>query len=170
VILVLFRGWIYRSMVHYTHIGERPAIELTNAQIKAEIDGLIPNDTLTMSQILKISNRLTRKKLRYTSSKASRNPNELCKTGKANCIGYSAMFNSIANYLIQKTGQEKQLSAHHYVGSLDLLGLNLHSFFDHPFFRDHDFNQLKDNQTGETLSIDPSMGDYLKIEQVSSKN
>ena len=116
-----------------------------------------------------ISNSITIEVLSFSSKRVSNDPNELIGTKQANCIGYSALFNSIANYLILKNKLDKQIESKHLIGQLGFLGLDLHQFFDDPFFRDHDFNVLRELRGGKTVFIDPSVSDYLGIDRVSSR-
>jgi len=76
------------------------------------------------------------------------------------------MFNSITNYLIIKSKQESSIEAEHKIGQLNLFGINLHQFFNKPFFKDHDFNEVRNNKTGEVFCIDPSLSDYLRINRI----
>ena len=80
------------------------------------------------------------------------------------------MFNSIANQIIISKGLTREIESKHKIGKLELLGLNMHQFLKSPFFRDHDFNQLRNLKTGEEISIDPSLSDILWIEKVIIKS
>jgi len=92
----------------------------------------------------------------------------LIETKKANCRGYSAMFNSIANYLIIKNNLQTEYKAEHKIGEIKFLGIDVHQYFDCPFYKDHDFNELRNLFTGEKLSIDPTVSEYLWIETVKA--
>jgi len=61
------------------------------------------------------------------------------------------------------------MEAKHQIGQLEFLGINLHQYFDNPFFKDHNFNTITDNKTHKTLAIDPSVSDYLWISKVALK-
>ncbi len=169
LIIVLFRGWIYRLTVNYTKVGERETIKLTDEKLIAEIKDETENRALSLIEIVEISKKITNRKLSFTSKNVSKNPSELIKTGKANCVGYSAMFNSITDYLINREEKAGMLETKHLIGRMDFLGLDLHPFFDSPFFRDHDYNQIKNLETGEIIWIDPSVSDYLKVDRISSR-
>ena len=103
----------------------------------------------------------------FSSYASSNNPNLVYQTGKANCIGYSALFNSIANYLIETQKLENKYRAIHLIGRLDFLGIDLHQFFDDPFLQDHDFNGIENLENGERIYIDPSLSDYFRINYVN---
>ncbi|EPR68624.1 hypothetical protein ADICYQ_2321 [Cyclobacterium qasimii M12-11B] len=116
-----------------------------------------------------IADEITNEELKFTINRASINPNELINTNEANCVGYSAMYNSIANYVIRKNKLQKEIKAEHKVGKLEMFGINLHQFFENPFFKDHDFNEITDKTTGVKISVDPTLSDYLWINSVAKK-
>lgn len=161
--LFLFRGFLYRQTINYTPIKERKSIPLTNQKIISAIQVEIKNKQLDISTIAHIARKITHSHLQFTFQKVSNNPNKIAIIGKANCVGYSAMFSSIANYLIRASKLEKQLEVKHLVGKLDFSGINLHQFFTDSFYQDHDYNVIKDKITGTTILIDPSLDDYLWI-------
>lgn len=169
LVLILFRGIIYRSFVKYYEIGERIEIKITSKTLIKKIKGASANKTMNSKVITEISNSITIEELSFTSRKTSNNPNELIDTKLANCIGYSAMFNSIANYLIDKNNLNGQVEVNHKIGQLDLLGINLNQIFNSPFFKNHDYNEIIDLNTGEHFFVDPSVSDYLGINKISSK-
>lgn len=133
------------------------------------IDEATVERTLDFYSIVDISNKLTMELLSFTFKKTTQNPNELIVTRKANCVGYSALFNTITNYLIQKNGLSETIISTHLVGKLKVGGIDLHQFVDSPFFANHDYSQIENRITGEIIWIDPSIGDYLKIERVQSE-
>lgn len=169
VIGLLFKGSLYRWLVNYTEIGTRPAIEITNTALIASIENKTANKSIHFASIITIADEITKETLTFTFDKASNNPNALFQSKRANCVGYAAMFNAIATYLIQKHQLQQELKATHKIGHLYFLGINLHQFFESPFFSDHDFNELLNKQTGEIVSIDPSVSDYLGIERITEK-
>jgi len=169
LILIICRGFIFRSTIHYTDIGNRKEIKITNLDLIASINKASQNKSIDIYTIAEIANDITTQQLQFTTGKASNNPNKLINTKQANCVGYAAMFNSIANYLIKENGLQNEIKAYHKIGKLDFLGIDLHQFFDSPFFRDHDFNELSNNITKESIIIDPSVSDYLYINRVTKK-
>lgn len=169
LMLILFRGIVFRLVVKYDEIGNRSRIEITNKNLIEEIEKEYKNRRIDLEEISGIADLITKKKLEFTMNRVSNNPNELINTNQANCIGYSAMYNSIANYLIEKESLEDEIEAKHKIGRLELLGINIHQFFDNPFFRNHDFNEITNKKTGEKISIDPTVSDYLWIRRISRK-
>ena len=105
----------------------------------------------------------------FSTGKVSGNPNEVLKEGKANCIGYSALFSSIIDFLIDKQNDRDKIRTKHLIGKIEFFGVDIHQFSEHPFFRDHDFNSIENLDTGEIIYFDPSVSDYLKIEKISCK-
>jgi hypothetical protein len=141
LILILFRGIIFRMAIKYNEIGSRPEIEITSKRLIEKIESNSENRETDLKEILEIADKITKEELEFTTNRASNNPNELINTNQANCVGYSAMFNSIANYLIRKNKLQNEIESEHKIGQLELFGINLHQFFESPFFRDHDFNE-----------------------------
>ena len=166
LLIILFRGMIFRSLISYTSIDTRERIEITNSNFLDKIKSKSTKSTIEIEDIIKIARSITNEELSFSKGQVSRDPNELIMTHRANCIGYSAMFNSIANYLIKKNGLKNKFEAKHRIGRLELLGLNLHQLFDSPFFKEHDFNEIINLQTSEVISIDPSVSDYMWIDFV----
>jgi hypothetical protein len=169
VLLVLFRGIIFRAAETYQEVGTHPSIAITNKHLIERIEEESAGKELKVEGVLKIASKITRTELAFTSTIASKDPNELISTQEANCVGYAAMFNSVVHHLVREHALEDQLEAHHIIGQLKLFGVDLHQFFESPFFKDHDYNVVVDLQTGERIAIDPSVGDYLWIERVREK-
>ena len=102
LILILFRGFVYRLLINYNEIGERTEIVITSEELINKIESHSTDRKMNLEEIISIANSVTIEELKFTSNKTSSDPNELINTKYANCVGYSAMFNSIANYLIKK--------------------------------------------------------------------
>ncbi len=169
IVLTLFRGFIYRTIVKYDEIGTRSAIEISNPILLQLIESKIANKSIGFKEVIEISRDLTIEQLEFTTKDSSNDPNDLVYSKLANCIGYAAMFNSLANHLINENNLEEEIEAKHRIGKLNLLGIDLHQYFDNPFFKDHDFNDIINKSTGEIVSVDPSLCDYLMIHTISKK-
>ena len=128
------------------------------------------NELLTISSVIEQSSNLTNQKLYFTTSKSSSNPNKLIHSQKTHCIGYANFYTSTFNYLIEKSKLSSQWRAKTCVGKLYFLGIDIHKYFDSPFFKDHDFVVIENSQTKERIYIDPTISDYFGIERVSSKS
>jgi len=168
LIIILFRGWIYRSAISYNQIGTRENIIINNKDFLNKIESRSANKITSLEGIIRIANAITIEELSFSGNRVSNDPNELIRTKQANCIGYAALFNSVANYLIQKNGLGDEIEAKHLIGKLDLFGVSLHQFFDRPFFKDHDFNSVQHLITKKIYYIDSSLSDYLGIDEVVS--
>lgn len=166
---ILFKGWVYRLVVTYREIGQRQAIMLQDSGVLASIQKQQNHRTLSVEGIAEISRLETNARLRFTTGKASSDPNMAAHAGKANCVGYSALFSSIANQLSHGQHSSHSLRARHLVGRLYFLGVDMHQFFSSPFFRDHDFVEIEDTATGEKIFVDPVVSDYLGINTVAKK-
>ena len=169
LILIIFRGSIFRLTVKYNEIGSRPEIEITNSDLLDRIEAESKNKTIDLSTIVDIAKEITTEELSFTTNNASNNPNGLINTNQANCVGYSAMFNSITNHLIRKHNLHAEIEAEHKIGHLELIGANVHRYFNSPFFKDHDFNEITNKRTGEKICVDPSVSDYFWISRVAKK-
>lgn len=169
ILIVVFRGFLYRSFINYSKVKIRNNIGLINKKLIAEIESKIEDKKLTIEEIITLSNRITANQLNFTFNKTSRNPNVVYKLKRGNCIGYSSLFNSIGNYIVTSQNLNNQYEFYHLVGKLDVLGYDIHSLFESNFFKDHDFNKVEDKITGKNKFIDPSLRDYLKIKYVTSK-
>jgi len=171
LILLLFfaRRFIYQSLMNYVMIDVRQNVTLIDKKLLNEIDKKTPNKTMNIEDIINLSNEITSQKLSFTFNKVSNNPNKIYKTGKANCKGYSSLFNSIGNYLVSKQKLADKYEFRHLYGKIDILGMNIHKFSTSPFFKFHDYNVIINKQTREKIYIDPSLNDYLGIDYVRSK-
>lgn len=169
LILYFFKGIIYRFTVNYSIINTRAHIELNAPSLHRKIDSLIYEKTLNIHQIIKLTNSLTSEELSFTFNKVTNNANKVLKNKKANCIGYSSLFNSIGNYILKQKKLNHLYKFKHLVGKLTVLGFDLHQFINNPFFRDHDFNEIKNIKTGAIYFVDPSLSDYFYIDAVTCK-
>ncbi len=169
LILFLFRGFIYRFFIKYNDLGTRPEIEITNRNLIEIIERKAAKRKMDLKEIVEIAGEITKEELKFTTNQVSNNPNELIKTKQANCVGYSAMFNSIVNYLVKSSELQNEIDAEHKIGQLETFGINIHQYFESSFFRDHDFNKITNKRTGEIISIDPSVSDYLWIKRIARK-
>lgn len=167
LLLILFRGWIYRASVKYNTISTRAEIPIRNQELLDEIQLKTRNIDIDFNAVIQIASSITKKELSFSFDQSSSDPNLLMTTKQANCVGYAAMFNSIANYLIKQNDLGDKIEVKHEVAQLKFLGIDIHQYFDSSFFNDHDFNTIRNLQQGTIIAIDPSVSDYLKISKVS---
>lgn len=163
LLLLIFRGFIYRHTIHYTPIKTKPIIALTNKRIISEVEEIIKNQKLDIGKIALVAAAITKDYLQFTFKKSSNNPNKIALTQKANCVGYAAFFNAIVHYIIQKKGLPDRYQSRHLVGKLDFLGVDLHQFFTDPFYLNHDYVIIEDKNSNRKLLIDPSIDDYFRV-------
>ncbi len=163
LLLFLFRSVLYRYTINYTPIKEIKAIPLIDKKVIAAIEVEIGNEQLDLQKITNISTKITNQYLKFTFQRASNNPNKIVLTGKANCVGYAALYSAVANYLINKAESQNRFQSKHLVGKLDFLGIDLNALFTSPFYKNHDYNLIEDKKTGVVLLIDPSLDDYLYL-------
>jgi len=168
-LVFLFRGYLYRTIVSYKDVGSRSYAKINNQHLIAIINSKQQDGVLDLSEIVSISRSVTNENLSFTFDIASNDPNKIFSTQKSNCIGYSALFNSVANYLIEENNLSHKLRATHKIGQLSVLGFDIHQFFDDPFYKDHDYNIVKNLTTGELIVIDPSLSDYCWVHSVNQR-
>jgi hypothetical protein len=149
LILVCFRGPIYRSCFRYELIGERPLIPISKHNI-----GVL---TIQAAQ------NKAAAQLYFVFDRAETNPNKLLNADTpqaANCIGYAALTASLLS-----SGQPN-LRVRHRVAKIYFLGQNIHAKFSSPFFKDHDVVEVTDSASQKTVLLDPVLYDYGWIGEV----
>ncbi len=161
LLLFLLRGWFFRKTVSYHLTGSKETHALTEAGYRHFIDNQ-PVDT-SIDKIIRQALRLTTDRLRFTTGKNDIDPNQLFHSKNAHCVGYAAFFATTCNELFRKSGLDGRFEVKHLRGKISFLGLDLHQFFDGPFFRDHDFNVILDKTTGKRYYVDASVRDVLGI-------
>ncbi len=167
--LILLRGLIYRLSMNYVKLAERNEIELVDSKFREIIESNRKGENeLSIEQIIRISTRLTNRTLKFSMSKVSNDPNVLINTRVANCVGYASFFSTVANKLVKDEGLTGKYKIRHWKGGLELYGVDVHQYFASSFFKDHDFIEVENLETGEKIHIDPSVSDYLKIDRIRS--
>ena len=168
--LILTRGLIYRLSMNYIKLAERTEIRVVESELSEIIESNRKEETeLSIEQIIRISTKLTNKTLKFSMTKVSNDPNVLIETRLANCVGYASFFRTVANKLVKDEGLEDKYVIKHWKGGLELYGVDVHQYFASSFFKDHDFIEVQNLETGEKIHIDPSVSDYLKIDRIRSK-
>jgi hypothetical protein len=169
VLLLIFKGILFRTLISYERTGSRPAVKLTDEELIGQIELQVEGKRLGQQQILEIAERITTDLLSFTNKNASSNPNRAHYTGKANCVGYAATFSAVVNYLLEKQGLQDEIQVHHRIGKVHLLGINLHRFFRSPFFKDHDYNEVVILKNGKTIALDLTITDYLGVRRITAR-
>lgn len=154
----------------YRIISGRKSVKLTNDSLKREVDDwLEETEKFGIDAYTDFILGLTKSHLSFSFGKCASDPNLLLKSGEANCIGYAAMFNSLFNYGIKKKGLAGNYKCRHYVGKIYIAGQNVHTLFNDPFFKDHDFNVIECRNESTRIAVDPSLYDYLGVKRVALK-
>ncbi|PHN03190.1 cupredoxin domain-containing protein [Flavilitoribacter nigricans] len=162
LLLVLFRGVLYRAFIQYQIVGTREFSEITDEALAKDIRRRTAGKELNTKEILEVSRRLTDRSLTFTTGESSNETNAVYRAGAANCIGYAALYAATVSFIAEDQGVP--LLARQVVGKLELLGWDLHAVFgNHPFFRDHDFVEIRGAQSDEYYYVDPTVSDYLGI-------
>lgn len=169
ILVTGLRGPLYRLTVKYHPTGERQPFMLTDPQLEqmllAEKEVREPGD---IEDMIDLALDLTTENLHFSAKQFPPDPNLMHLPAGANCIGYSALFNTLLRELIREEGSMKKYELSHHVGKLTFLGMDVHALFSSPFFADHDYNSIRNIETGETWYIDPTASDYLRIRYISS--
>jgi hypothetical protein len=168
VVTSLFRGWLYRYFVTYQSIGLRSQYAATDDKLLDYINTTVDDKTNPdIKQIIKRGLFLTSNRLNFTPDGNDIDPNELVISRTAHCVGYTSFFSTTCNYLLAKYDLADTWAAKPHVGQLSFLGIDIHQYFDTPFFRHHDFVTIENKVTGQVLAVDPTVHDYLLIDFVT---
>lgn len=168
LIVIIFRGPLYRSFIKYQPVQKRTDYAITNPELISvcELNGILGKDS-SINDIIRKSLQITSEQLDFTFSKVASNPNELVNAHKANCIGYAAFFTVVCNYQFNELKYSGNWVATHYKGQLYLLGVNIHPYINSSFFKDHDFVIIENTSTGETYAVDPAVNDYFGVDFIA---
>ncbi|PKV51906.1 hypothetical protein ATE84_4006 [Aquimarina sp. MAR_2010_214] len=170
-LLYVFKGYVYRVFVKYESIQERKEYSVHNSELISYIENSTINSDLSgIISIIDKSNKLTNEKLKFTSSKCDVDPNKLVNSSKTHCVGYAYFYASTCNYLLKRSKLPVEWKAKAYASKLYFLGVDIHKYFDSPFFKNHDFVIVENSNTGERIYIDPTISDYLGIDSVSIRS
>ncbi len=168
VIIIICKGFIYRFFIKYDTVGTRKSYKITNQKLIETIENTYGNPKdFNIENILTTSKKVTNTTLSFTYNKCDLDPNRLIQSKATNCIGYANFYASVCNYLIEKHGLSKEWNVNTHIAKLYFLNVNVHDYFESPFFKDHDFVVIEHIITGDKHYIDPSVSDYLGIDSVS---
>jgi hypothetical protein len=167
--LIYFKTSLYKFAFKYEQIGDRNLI-LANSDFKEKIDGLTVNFyPKNVEDIINKSLEITASDLEFDSKVKNKNPNVLILSNKAHCVGYSAYFATVFDYLLLKYRFKKNWLVKHSFAKIYFLNTNLNQYFQSPFFRDHDFNIIESKIDKRKYCIDASLYDCCKINIVKLK-
>lgn len=165
---VVFRGFIYRQLFHYQPIGQRTIYNATRPELIRFIDDATSSfKPEGVEHIVEKSLALTSERLQFRAARNDNDPDKLIRTTQAHCVGYSAFFSAVCNYLLEKYGYSESWSSKPLIGQIYVGQINIHQFASSSFFRDHDFNVIENHHTGERYYVDPTLRDYFYIDYVT---
>jgi len=107
--------------------------------------------------------------LSFTFKNKSQSLPKILESGKANCVGYSRLFNSICQYIISSNHLEQQFSSSHVIAKIYFLNYDINQLFKSSFFQDHDFVMISDKGNKIEYYFDASLEDYTGVGKVSNK-
>jgi hypothetical protein len=171
LLLLCFKGHLYRLLVTYREIDQRASVKIDNPAIRRDLDTWSAAHTqASLEEMVDFAGDYATHQVRYTLGKCSIDPNKIILgEKKTNCIGYSASFQAVLVYLLEQRKLTKEIKCTHKVGHLYLLGYNLHQCFDDPAFKDHDYNVVTDTRTGQQIVLDPTVWAHLGIGRVTGR-
>ena len=165
-IVFFAREWLYNQVVTYRSIGSRTTYPATNPLLIEQLESADLKQA-DVRQIIDLALGITSQQLNFTAENNANDPNKLIYSRTAHCIGYAAYFATTCNYLLMKNGLDGQWVARPQIGQLYVLGINIHTYLDSPFLKDHDIVIIENKATGEILAVDPAINDYLGIDFIS---
>ncbi|MDX9750130.1 MAG: hypothetical protein RBT71_03530 [Flavobacteriales bacterium] len=150
----VFRGALYRAIVHYEVIGER-----------ARVGALAPMGSTAqdLDAAIEMALDTTAARLHFSTVKAVSDPQELLPGSPANCIGYSALFAALLNGHFVQADLNGGYEVEHVIGKLYIGPWDVHSSFSSPFWKDHDIVRIRDKRTGVCTYVDPTLYDAIGI-------
>ena len=169
LLLVVFcgRGVLYRGLVQYREIQQRPAIRIEHPGIRRDLDDWSrEHEQATTELIVDFALHYATDSIGYTFGRCSTNPNQIVDTHSTNCIGYSALFHAVVLYLLNRKGLAASVKAEHKVAHLYVLGCNIHPWLDDPAFKDHDYNVVTDSNVHRKYVVDPTVFGAFGINRV----
>lgn len=164
--IIISKGIIYRTLIHYETIGFRTSDEDISLEISRYLLSNLPENQQDISNLIKKALQISANHLHYRID-AKTNSFETCYSQKeAHCVGYSLFFGGVMKFYIQHFNLHEQWEVIHCIGALYFGTWNIHSAFSNPSLKDHDFVKIINKQTGEIIAVDPTLYDYFGIETV----
>jgi hypothetical protein len=168
LIIFILRGPLYRCFFSYEKCSERQSHSVTSVLLEEYIDSVAGIKRLeSVERIVELSHQITSDQLSFQASRSEINPNKLYPNNRTHCVGYSAFYTAVCNYLLKQNGFADSFQCRAYCGQIHFLGYNVHILFDSAFFADHDFNCIQNASGSEKYFTDPTLYDYLRIAYVS---
>jgi len=176
IALFIFAGlWIYRTeffnlMVEYKPNTELETVSLNQSEVSKSVDEIIESDGYVgFVELNKLLLKNTTSNLEFSQEQNFNNINELKGLGRAHCVGYASYHTSVLNYAVERMNSE-YYSIDHVRGSIHFLGIDLSKLTNNPFFQDHDFIRIRNNNLDKEYFCDPSLFEFLRIDRIKLKN
>ena len=164
LLVILFRGPLYRALTHYEVVSYREVPTLPDAGLRAVSDSLsrlsADDEEVFVFQVQEyVADRLV-----FRARNSGRTAAAIRAGGQANCVGYARLLTDLLNRsaVIRASG----LYARSAVAKIFILGFDVHQFTDSPFFRDHDVVEIRNADGGVYRVLDPSLFDYTGVSWV----
>lgn len=165
LIAALFRGQLFRLCVSYEPTGSRDFIALNDKILTHEIDEwTAENPEATSKQLTTYARKQTARKASFVMRSTSGQPDDIAKSGVANCVGYARLFAAI----LDRADVDDRFHQEILTGKISLFGQSLHQLTNDPFWSDHDYNKIVDVNSGAVLFLDVTLFDYFGVRWVSS--
>ncbi len=162
----LFRERLFRALFHFEGLHERSPAN-PGSQASARPQTPPADSTNDVGACIDSALEETADALCFTTGHVRNDAASVLKTGKANCIGYSAVFKDRCEEQLQRVGLSDEWRVQRMRGLLYCRSFNMHRLFSSPFWKDHDICVVENRRTGERVYVDPSLFDALGIRQVS---
>jgi len=153
----IVRAALFRAVVSYHIVGSRSAVASLDPNTNApkDIEGFVDEVLGTTAEWL-----------HFSVGPVSNDPVKLVPGSPANCIGYAALFSALLKGYLQRSGLDDHYSVEPVIAKLYVGGLDLHSSFNSPFWKDHDIVRIKNLKDGSFLYVDPTLFDATGIRRV----
>ena len=163
LLLVLFRGPVYRLLTDYEITDYRPVPLPPDERLQTVSDSLYLLDTEPIGFVRNVQHYVAGR-LRFRAHNSGTTAAALHAGGEANCVGYARLTADLLNRNRSFTGQD--YLARQGVAKISVLGFDLHRLFDSPFFRDHDVVVIQNKEGTIVRVVDPSLFDYAGVRWV----
>lgn len=165
IVVFVFRQALYSCLITYKSVGQRATYSVTDNALINYIEANTDNENnLDVKDVIKVALAKTSALLCFSTENNNNDPNRLFELKQAHCVGYASFFTTTCNYLLAKNNLNNNWAAKPQIGKLLLFEVDIHQYFNSPFFKDHDFVIVENKETGEVFAVDPVVNDYLFIE------
>ncbi len=175
IVCLLLRGQLFRGSITYMLEKYYPLEYLIEQDLENYI--LFHPDVLNrgitdLRQIAYVAEKITSDALAYSDTVKTINPNLTFKMGVANDVGYSAFYNTVCDYLLQRCNINTRYDCRHLVGQCFLKKTKVNDVRSNPrlgkrFPSEFHFNAIFEHGTGKTIALDPTLYEDYQIPEVS---